>query len=79
VGERVTQLARLIQNRVAAQVDGAKVEQLEQGQQPAGADLGDIHHGQVAAHGVPTLQEQFPGGSDGLLQCGGAFWGGAPR
>jgi len=43
VGERVAQLAGLIQDGVAAQVDRVKVEQLEQRQQPAGADLGDVH------------------------------------
>jgi len=47
VGEGVTQLALLVQDGVAAQVDRVKGQQLEQGQQPARADLGDVHHGQA--------------------------------
>ena len=75
VGEGVAQLARFVQDGVTAQVDRVKVQQLEQGQQPAGADLGDVHHGQIGADGVPALQEQFPGGGNGVFQHGGALGG----
>ena len=79
VGEREAQPARLVQDGVAAQVDRFKVKQLKQGQQPAGADLGDVHRRQVGADGVPALQEQFPGGGNRLLQRGRALGGWTPR
>ncbi len=72
VGEGVAQLACLIQDGVTAQVDGLEIEQLEEGEQPASADLGDVHPRQVGSHGVPALLEEFPGSGDGFFQGGRA-------